>query len=91
MRFQIVKLVNLWDVIGKILREIQRETRTALNKTIQLCWEWQGFSAKYKKLLALNQRNGKCFKAMPMTESRGRGSEDRFWYHLSKKMDGFNY
>jgi hypothetical protein len=50
MRYQIIKPVNdSWDVFGKVLREIQRETRTALNKTIQLCWKWQRFSAEYKE------------------------------------------
>ncbi|KJE26337.1 hypothetical protein LG52_2467 [Geobacillus kaustophilus] len=33
-----------------VLREIQKETRIALNKTIQLCWEYQGFSADYKQI-----------------------------------------
>ncbi|MFC7439569.1 RNA-guided endonuclease InsQ/TnpB family protein [Laceyella putida] len=50
MRYRIIKpKEDSWDVFGKVLRELQRETRTALNKTIQLCWEWQGFSAEYKE------------------------------------------
>jgi putative transposase len=50
MRYQIIKPLNAeWDELGTVLREIQKETRAALNKTIQLCWEYQGFSADYKK------------------------------------------
>lgn len=50
MRYQIIKpLGDDWNVLGEVLRAIQRETRTALNKTIQLAWEWQGFSANYKE------------------------------------------
>lgn len=50
MRFQIIKPVDCdWNELGKILRDIQFETRQVLNKTIQICWEWQGFSSDYKK------------------------------------------
>jgi len=49
MRYQIVKPLDTeWSTFGTVLREIQKETRVALNKTIQLCWEYQGFSADYK-------------------------------------------
>jgi IS605 OrfB family transposase len=50
MRYQIIKPINdTWETLGHVLREIQRETRAALNKTIQLAWEWQGFRAEYKQ------------------------------------------
>lgn len=49
MKYQIIKPVDCdWDVFGKVLRDIQYDTRQLLNKTIQLCWEWQGFSSEYK-------------------------------------------
>lgn len=49
MRYQIIKPVgDNWNTLGEVLRTIQRETRTALNKTIQLAWEWQNFSSDYK-------------------------------------------
>jgi putative transposase len=48
MRYQIIKPMDTdWGTFGDILRELQRETRTALNKTIQLAWEYAGFSAEY--------------------------------------------
>ncbi|MBA2874290.1 RNA-guided endonuclease InsQ/TnpB family protein [Thermaerobacillus caldiproteolyticus] len=51
MRYQIIKPLNAeWDELGMVLRDIQKETRAALNKTIQLCWEYQGFSADYKQI-----------------------------------------
>lgn len=50
MRYQIIKPLDIdWKLFGKILNEIQRDTREVLNKTLQLCWEYQGFSAEYKK------------------------------------------
>lgn len=49
MRFQIIKPVDMeWKVFGKILNDIQYDTRQLLNKTIQLAWEYQNFSADYK-------------------------------------------
>lgn len=50
MRYQIVKPVDAdWELLGKVLRDLQDDTRKVLNKVIQLCWEWQGFSAEYKQ------------------------------------------
>lgn len=49
MRYHLVKPENdRWETVGPILRRLQRETRTLLNKTIQLAWEWQGFASDYK-------------------------------------------
>jgi putative transposase len=49
MRFQIVKPIDIdWKLFGKILFDIQYDTRQVLNKSIQLAWEYQGFSADYK-------------------------------------------
>jgi len=51
MKYQIIKPMDIdWDTFGDILHELQRETRTALNKTIQLTWEYSGFSAEYNKI-----------------------------------------
>lgn len=50
LRVQIVKPVDMdWKDFGNILWTLQRETRDVRNKAIQLCWEYQGFSADYKK------------------------------------------
>ncbi|MDQ0417941.1 IS605 OrfB family transposase [Croceifilum oryzae] len=50
MRYEIIKpLDSTWEVFGQVLRQVQYETRHALNKSIQLSWEWQGFSAEYKR------------------------------------------
>lgn len=35
--------------INKLLWELQRQTREAKNKAIQLCWEWSEFSSEYFK------------------------------------------
>lgn len=35
--------------INKLLWELQRQTRTIKNKTIQYCWEYQNFSSDYYK------------------------------------------
>ena len=35
--------------VCKILWELQKQTREIKNKTIQLCWEWSGYSSDYKK------------------------------------------
>ncbi|SFV03752.1 RNA-guided endonuclease TnpB family protein [Alicyclobacillus macrosporangiidus] len=49
MRYQIIKPLSCdWDTLGTVLRELQRDTHSVLNKTIQLCWEWQGYSSEYK-------------------------------------------
>lgn len=35
--------------VNKLLWELQRETRTAANRCIQLCWEYSGFESDWKK------------------------------------------
>ena len=35
--------------ICRVLWDLQRATREIKNKTIQYCWEWQGFASEYKK------------------------------------------
>ena len=32
-----------------ILWTLQKQTRDIKNRSVQLCWEWQGFSSDYKK------------------------------------------
>lgn len=50
MKYEIIKPVDIdWNVFESVLRELQFETKNLMNKTIQLCWEWQGFSSDYKK------------------------------------------
>lgn len=50
MRYQLIKPMDCdWSLLGKVIRDLQYDTQQILNKTIQLCWEWQGFSANYKK------------------------------------------
>jgi len=58
MRYQIVKPIDVdWDIFGHILRELQHETRIALNKTIQLAWEYHGFSSEYKEKFGKSPNN----------------------------------
>lgn len=52
MRYKIIKPVDCdWDLLGQILRDLQYDTRQIMNKAIQYCWEWQGFSSEYKEIL----------------------------------------
>ena len=49
VKIQIIKPIDCeWQLFGKILRELQYETRQILNKSTQLAWEWEGFSSNYK-------------------------------------------
>jgi putative transposase len=55
MRYKIIKPINCeWKLLGKVLRDIQYDTRHILNKTIQCFWEWQWFSSDYKKQYGLS-------------------------------------
>ena len=38
-----------YNTICGVLWDLQRETREIKNKTVQLCWEWSGFSSDYYK------------------------------------------
>ncbi len=50
-KFWIVKPIDAtWDELGQALRDCAYETRQALNRTIQLAWEYNGFSQDYKKV-----------------------------------------
>ena len=50
MKYQIIKPMDIdWKLFGQILYSLQRETRNIKNKTSQLCWEYNGFSADYKE------------------------------------------
>lgn len=49
MRYEIVKPVDCeWKEFDKVLLDAQYDTWHVLNKTIQYCWEWAGFSSDYK-------------------------------------------
>ncbi|MBK5262142.1 MAG: transposase [Peptostreptococcaceae bacterium] len=49
MKYQIVKPMNCdWKLLNRHLLDLQQEAHQILNKTIQLCWEWQGFCSEYK-------------------------------------------
>lgn len=55
MRYKIIKPIDCeWKLLGKVLRDIQYDTRHILNKTIQYFWEWQGFSSDYKEQFGLS-------------------------------------
>ncbi|QQE80048.1 RNA-guided endonuclease TnpB family protein [Alicyclobacillus sp. SO9] len=55
MQYQIVKPCNGdWSTLAKVLSYLQNATRQVLNKTIQLCWEWQGFGSDYKRKFGEN-------------------------------------
>lgn len=48
-KFQIVKPLNMeWAVFGKILRDVQKEIRTASNRSTVLMWEWDNYNTAYK-------------------------------------------
>ena len=50
MRFEITNPINMeWDVFRKILFDLRYNTRFFMNKAIQYCWEYEGFSSDYKK------------------------------------------
>jgi len=50
MRYQILYPQKCdWNQFKDILYKIQRQTRDVYNKTIQFCWEYNGFSADYKQ------------------------------------------
>lgn len=50
MKYQIVKSIDYkWKDFKQILKNIQKDTREILNKSIHLCWEYQGFSSEYKQ------------------------------------------
>lgn len=38
-----------YNTICGVLWDLQWETREIKNKTVQLCWEWSGFSSDYYK------------------------------------------
>lgn len=58
MKFQAIKPRNmLWEVFENILRHLRQDTRHIKNKTIQLYWEYQGFSSKYKEKYGVYPRN----------------------------------
>lgn len=55
MRYKIIKPIDSdWKLFGKVLRDIQYDTRHILNKTIQYFWEWQGFASDYKAKFGLS-------------------------------------
>jgi IS605 OrfB family transposase len=50
VKLQIIKPTDCtWEILGKVLNELQYETRQILNKSVQLAWEYQGFSSDYKE------------------------------------------
>jgi IS605 OrfB family transposase len=62
MKYQIIKPIDCdWDMLGRILRDIQYDTRQIMNKTIQLCWEYQGFSADYKNAYGVYPKASEIF------------------------------
>lgn len=50
VRIQIAKPIDCeWEDFKKMLKVLQKSTRYAMNKTIDACWEYDGFSSEYKK------------------------------------------
>ena len=37
-----------YKTVNRVLWDLQNETRTVKNKTVQLCWEWFNFQSEYK-------------------------------------------
>lgn len=55
IKIEINNPINMkWDVLSNILYKIKKETQIIMNKTIQLCWEYNNFATGYK------EKNG-CF------------------------------
>jgi len=51
MSYEIIKPVDCdWNTFGKLLRDLQYETRKILNKSISLAWEYDDFASDYKKI-----------------------------------------
>ena len=49
-KYHIVKpLDTTWEVFGQVLSDVQYSTWKALNRTLQMMWEWDGLGAQYKK------------------------------------------
>lgn len=50
IKLEIIKPIDLpWYMLSTIFRQIRYESMIVLNKSIQLTWEWNGFSSDYKK------------------------------------------
>lgn len=81
MRYEIIKPMDYeWSDFGKILKTLQYETREIANKTIQLCWEYQGFSAEYK------HKFGKYPNKSEIINILGHSSIKQYCYHKLKNM-----
>lgn len=53
-KYWIVKPADAtWDELGQVLRDCSYETRQVLNRSMQLCWEYNGFSQEYKNSFGL--------------------------------------
>lgn len=49
MKYQIIKPTNeSWDVFGKVLNNLRNESRSFLNRIIQMNWEYSNFSSDYR-------------------------------------------
>jgi len=75
MKYKIIKPINdTWKEFGDTLYKIQNETREILNKSTQLCWEYQGFSSEYKEengeypktkdILGYSSNHGYCYNKL---------------------------
>lgn len=63
IKYQIVKPLDCnWDLLGRVLRDINYETRKILNQTIQLCWEYSNFSSDYKDKHGVYPNNQEVLK-----------------------------
>ncbi|MFP3380786.1 hypothetical protein SB767_31160, partial [Bacillus sp. SIMBA_069] len=72
-----------WEVLGQVLRTVQRETHTLLNKTVQLAWEWQGFSSGYKEKYGLYPIQQ---EVLPKKKGGNVGSIRHYAYDLLKDV-----
>ena len=81
MRYQIIKPIDCdWDMLGRVFRDIQYDTRQIMNKTMQLCWEYSGFNSDYKdahgvypktsEILKYKTIEGYCDKIIRTTYTR---------------------
>ncbi|NLS86403.1 MAG: IS200/IS605 family element transposase accessory protein TnpB [Ruminococcaceae bacterium] len=57
VRFEIIKPIdNDWKVLGKVLRDLQYESRQVLNKTIQYNWEFSNCAIGFKEKFGINPK-----------------------------------
>lgn len=80
MRYQIDRTLDCnWQLLSKVLYDLQYETRHILNKTIQLCWEYSGFASDYKEIHGVSPKKKERQDILGYTDLHG------FSYNILKE------